>query len=89
MRREFFVPARTLIGVKLLSGAYIICASFFDELHVNLKTFQIFVCLQRLIARNVCELFNFNCEVINLNEACRNNEHSRGSVSDPKSYSVC
>ena len=36
---------------------------------------------QRLIARNVHELFSFNCGVSHLNEACRINDGSRGSLS--------
>jgi hypothetical protein len=33
-----------------------------------------------LIARNVCELFSFNRGISHLNEACRIDELSRGSV---------
>jgi hypothetical protein len=50
------------------------------ELRDCLITFPIFVPSQRLIARNVCELFSFNRGISHLNEACRIDELSRGSV---------
>ena len=53
----------------------------FFELRTSLITFQIFVRCQRLIARNVRELFSFNRGVSHLNEARRINDVSRGSLS--------
>jgi hypothetical protein len=45
-----------------------------------LNNFPIFVPSQRLIARNVRELFSFNCGVSHLNEARRIDDVSRGSL---------
>jgi len=39
-----------------------------------------FVLTQHLIARNVCELFSSNRGISHLNETCRIDELSRGSV---------
>ncbi len=61
-------------------GAYI-CAHLNFELRDCLITFPIFVPSQRLIARNVRELFSFNCGVSHLNEARRIDDVSRGSLS--------
>jgi hypothetical protein len=47
-----------------------------------LITFPIFVPSQCLKARNVCELFSFNCGVSHLNEACCIDDVSRGSLSE-------
>jgi hypothetical protein len=43
-----------------------------------------FVRLQRLIARNVRELFSSNRGISHFYEACRINEVSRGSVLGPE-----
>ena len=52
------------------------------ELAVKLLiTFLLFIRLQCLIARNVRELFSFNRGVSHLNEACRFDDVSRGSLS--------
>ena len=56
----------------------------FFELRASLITFRIFVRCQRLIARNVAELFSSNRGVSHFYAACRINELSRGSVSGPK-----
>ena len=53
---------------------------FYFELCDCLITFPIFVPSQRLIARNVRELFSFNRGVSHLNEACRIDDVSRGSL---------
>jgi hypothetical protein len=58
-----------------------ICAHLNLELRKCLITFPIFVPSQRLIARNVCELFSFNCGVLHLNNACCIDDVSRGSLS--------
>ncbi len=58
-----------------------ICAHLNFERRDCLITFPIFVLSQRLIARNVRELFSFNRGVSHLNEACRINDVSRGSLS--------
>jgi hypothetical protein len=52
----------------------------FFELRDWLITFLLFVRWQRLIARNDHELFGSNCGISHLNEACRINKLSRGSV---------
>jgi hypothetical protein len=81
--REFFFPARTLIAVFLLTGIQLwahICAHLNFELRDCLITFPIFVLSQRLIARNVRKLFSFNRGVSHLNEACRIDDVSRGSL---------
>ena len=51
------------------------------ELRDCLITFPIFVLSQRLIARNVRELFSFNRGISHLHEACCINDISRGSLS--------
>jgi hypothetical protein len=58
----------------------ILCAHLNFELRDRLITFPIFVPSQRLIARNVCELFSFNRGVSHLNEARRIDDVSRGSL---------
>jgi hypothetical protein len=67
-----------LTGIRLWSQ---ICDHFYFELRDCLITFPIFVPSQRLIARNVHELFSFNRGVSHLNEACRIDDVSRGSLS--------
>ena len=57
-----------------------ICAHFFHKLHGNLIIVLNFVCWQHLIARNVHELFTSNRGISHLNEACRIDELSRGSI---------
>ena len=57
-----------------------ICASLYIELRDRLLTFPICVPSQRLIARNVCELFSSNRGISHLHEACRINELSKGTV---------
>ncbi len=54
---------------------------FYFEFRDCLITFPIFVPSQRLIARNVRELFSFNRVVLHLNEARRIDDVSRGSLS--------
>ena len=54
--------------------------ALFFELRDRLITFLLFVRWQRLIARNDRELFSSNPGVSHLNEACRINELSRGSI---------
>jgi len=58
----------------------------FFELRASLISFLIFVCCQRLIARNVAELFSSNRGVSHFYAARRIDELSRGSLSCPKSY---
>jgi hypothetical protein len=58
-----------------------ICAHLNLELRKCLITFPILVPSQRLIARNVCELFSFNRGVSHLNNACCIDDVSRGSLS--------
>jgi len=53
----------------------------FFELRASLITFQIFVRCQRLIARNVRQLFSSNRGVLHLNEACSIDDVSRRSLS--------
>jgi hypothetical protein len=82
--RDLFVPARMDLDVKLLTGIRLwvhICAYLNFELCDCLITFPIFVLSQRLIARNVCELFSFNRGVLHLNKACCIDDVSRGSLS--------
>jgi hypothetical protein len=45
-----------------------------------LNNFSNFVPSQSLIARNVRELFGFNCGVSHLNNACHIDDVSRGSL---------
>jgi hypothetical protein len=66
-----------LTGIQLWAH---ICAHLNFEIHDCLITFPIFVPSQRLIARNVCELFSFNRGVSHLNEARRIDDVSRGSL---------
>jgi hypothetical protein len=49
-----------------------------------LITFPIFVPSQRLIDRNVAELFSSNRGFSHLNKACRIDELNRGSISGPE-----
>ena len=67
-----------LTGIRLWAQ---ICTHLNFELRDCLITFPIFVLSQRLIARNVRELFSFNRGVSHLNEACRIDDVSRGSLS--------
>jgi len=60
-----------------------ICDHFFFKLRASLITFRIFVRWQRLIARNVRQLFSSNCGVSDLNKACSIDDASRGSLSGP------
>ena len=60
-------------------GAYI-CTQLFNELRNHLITFLLFVRWQRLITRNDRELFSSNRGASHLNEACRIDDLSRGSV---------
>ena len=60
--------SKELTGIQLWAH---ICAHLNFELRDCLITFPIFVPSQRLIARNVRELFSFNRGVSHLNEACR------------------
>jgi hypothetical protein len=66
-----------LTGIQLWAH---ICAHLNFELRDCLTTFPIFVPSQRLIARIVRELFSFNRGVSHLNEACRIDDLSRGSL---------
>jgi hypothetical protein len=80
---EFFVPARTDLGVELLTGIRLwaqICAHLKLELRKCLITFLLFVRCQCLIARNDRELFSFNRGISHLNNACRIDDVSRGSL---------
>jgi hypothetical protein len=70
-----------LTGIRLWAHIW---PHFYFELHDCLITFLIFVLSQRLIARNVCELLSFNRGVSHLNEVCRINDVSRGSLSCSK-----
>ena len=72
------------IGVKLLTsnGAHI-CASFLNKICDCLITFLLFVRWQRLIARNVHELFISNRGISHLNEAYCIDDLSRGSILGP------
>jgi capsule polysaccharide export protein KpsC/LpsZ len=75
--------SKKLIITCLLTGIRLWCHiwhHFYFELCDCLITFPIFVPSQRLIARNVCELFSFNCVFSHLNEACRIDDVSRGSL---------
>ena len=67
-----------LTGIRLWAQ---ICAHLNLELRKCLITFPIFDPSQRLIARNVCELFSFNRGVSHLNNACRIDDVSRWSLS--------
>ncbi len=66
-----------LTGIPLVAH---ICASLKIELCDCLITSPIFVPSQCLIARNVHKLFNSNCGISHLHEACHIDELSRGSV---------
>ncbi len=67
-----------LTGIRLWAQ---ICAHLNIELRDCLITFPIFVPLQRLIARNVRELFSFNRGILHLNEVFRIDDVNRGSLS--------
>ena len=71
-------PLWGLTGIRLWAQ---ICAHLNLELRKCLVTFLIFVRCQRLIARNDRELFSFNRGVSHLNNACRIDDVSRGSLS--------
>ena len=66
----------SLTGIRLWSQ---ICDHFYFELRDCLITFPIFVPSQRLITRNVHELFSYNRDASHLNEACCVDELSRGT----------
>ena len=66
-----------LTGIQLWAH---ICAHLNFELHDCLITFPIFVPSQRLIARNLPELFSYNRGVSHFYAACRIDELSRGSI---------
>ena len=66
-----------LTGIRLCH----IWHHFYFEHRDWLITFPIFVLSQCLIARNVRELFSFNRGVSHLNEICRIDDVSRGSLS--------
>ena len=70
-----YVHPLFLTGIRLWAQ---ICAHLNFELRDCLITFSIFVLSQRLIARNVPELFSFICGVSHLNEACHIDDVSRG-----------
>jgi hypothetical protein len=74
----FYELCDCLTGIRLWAQ---ICAHLNFELRDCLITFPIFVFSQRLIARNVHELFSFNRGVLHLNKACRIDDASRGSLS--------
>jgi hypothetical protein len=65
-----------LTGIPLWSQ---ICDHLNYLLCARLKTFPILVLLQRMIHRNVRELFSYNRGISHLNETCRIHELSRGS----------
>jgi hypothetical protein len=67
-----------LTGIRLWVQ---ICAHLDLELRKCLITFLLFVRCQRLIARNDRELFSFNRGISHLNNACRIDDVSRGSLS--------
>ena len=71
-------PDLLLTGIRLWAQ---ICAHLNLELRKCLITFLLFVRCQRLIARNDRELFSFNRGVLHLNNACRIDDVSRGSLS--------
>jgi hypothetical protein len=75
---EFWNKIISLTGIRLWAQ---ICAHLNLELRKCLITFPIFVPSQRLIARNVRELFSFNRGISHLNNACRIDDVSRGSLS--------
>jgi hypothetical protein len=70
LKSRFFsmreVPKQPLTGIRLWAH---ICAHLYFELRDCFITFPIFVSSQRLIARNVRELFSFNHGISHLNEA--------------------
>ena len=70
-------PSYSLTGIRLWSQ---ICDHLYFELRDCLITFLIFVLSQHLITRNVRELFGFNRGISHLNEACRIDDVSRGSL---------
>ena len=61
----------------------------FFELRTSLITFRIFVHCQRLIARNVAELFSFLAVIRDLNEARHIDDVSRGSLSGYENQQLC
>jgi hypothetical protein len=68
----------SLTGLHLWSQ---ICDHFYFELRDCLITFPIFVPTQRLIPRNVRELFSFNHGILHLNEARCIDDVNRRSLS--------
>jgi hypothetical protein len=75
----FPLHSQGLPGIQL--WAHILCAHLNFELRDCLITFPNFVPSQCLIVRIVRELFSFNRGVSHLNEACRIDDVSRGSLS--------
>ena len=61
----------------------------FFELRASLITFRNFVRWQRMIARNVCQLFSSNRGILHLNEACSIDDVSRGSLSGYENQQLC
>ena len=74
-----FLPAATMVNSLTTMVSYMI-PHFVFELCSSLITFLIFVRWQRLIARNVRQLFSSNRGILHLNEASCIDELSRGSV---------
>ena len=75
---------QALVGQKPLNRLTAMVAylrPLFFELRTSLITFRIFVRCQRLIARKLAELFSFLAVIRDLNEACRIDDVSRGSLS--------
>jgi hypothetical protein len=71
----------SLTGIRLWAPIW---PHFYFELRDCLISFSFFVLSQLLIARNVRELFSFNRGISHLNEACRIDDVSRGSLSCSK-----
>jgi hypothetical protein len=77
VRGKVYFEGMLYPGIQLWAH---ICAHLNFELRDCFITFPIFVPSQRLIARNVRELFSFNRGVLHLNEARRIDDVSRGSL---------
>jgi len=80
-KQEFFVPARTDLGAKLLTAMDAHECPLFNKLLWWLVTFMIFVQCSRLIARKIAELFGLNRGIRPVYTAYPFNELGRGSVS--------
>ncbi len=76
--RHWFTKVKNLITALPLVAHT--CASLQIELRASLITFRMFVRWQRLTARNVAELFSYNCGVSHSYAACCIDELSRGSI---------